>query len=202
MSSNAVRTLVVDPSSFVRQGVRRCLEEGGYPILGEAENLDEALELVYALQPNLSVLGAGWDEMALAVARALKPRASQMKLILLSPLWADELFQVDAAASGIDALMQHTDSHQACWAILKEVLAGRILFPREILAAAFQPLELGERERAVLKLWAEGQADNAIAEELGITRNTARTHARNILRKLQVHDRPTAVRRARRRGLM
>jgi len=61
---------------------------------------------------------------------------------------------------------------------------------------------LTSRERDVLSRIAKGQSDIEIAEKLFISRDTAKTHARNILRKLGVSSRLAAVAVARREKLV
>ena len=60
---------------------------------------------------------------------------------------------------------------------------------------------LTEREREVLDLIAQGRNNEAIADELVISRKTVRNHVSNILNKLQVADRAQAIVRARQAGL-
>jgi DNA-binding NarL/FixJ family response regulator len=60
---------------------------------------------------------------------------------------------------------------------------------------------LTPREREILALIAEGLRDREIAERLFLTENTAKTHVRNILRKLDARNRMEAVTRFRRGDL-
>ena len=58
------------------------------------------------------------------------------------------------------------------------------------------------REREVLDLLVEGLSTTAIADRLGVSKNTVRTHVASVLRKLRVHDRGNAVRSAAPLGLV
>ncbi|MGH3993165.1 MAG: response regulator transcription factor, partial [Pseudonocardiaceae bacterium] len=53
------------------------------------------------------------------------------------------------------------------------------------------------RERAVLMCLVEGRRQTEIAEELGLSTNTVRTHTNKIFTKLGVHSRLEAVTAAR-----
>lgn len=57
------------------------------------------------------------------------------------------------------------------------------------------------REREVLTLLTRGLSSQEIADDLSISRNTARNHIQRILQKLQVHSRLEAVTFALRNGL-
>lgn len=60
---------------------------------------------------------------------------------------------------------------------------------------------LTERERDVLRALVRGLAYKQVADELGLSIDTVRTHIRGIYRKLQVHSVAEAVSRAIREGL-
>ena len=61
---------------------------------------------------------------------------------------------------------------------------------------------LSERELEVLRLLGTSLSSAEISTELNITTSTARTHIKNIYRKLDVHRRMEAVQRARDLGLI
>ena len=62
--------------------------------------------------------------------------------------------------------------------------------------------DLTDREREVLALLAQGLSTNDIARSLSITSSTVRNHIRNVLQKLQVHNRLEAVVYALKHGLV
>jgi two-component system nitrate/nitrite response regulator NarL len=62
--------------------------------------------------------------------------------------------------------------------------------------------QLTAREVEVLQLLAEGASSGRIAEQLGVSPNTVRTHVQGILSKLQVHSRLEAAAFAVRLGLV
>jgi LuxR family maltose regulon positive regulatory protein len=55
---------------------------------------------------------------------------------------------------------------------------------------------LTEREIEVLRLYAAGLTNEAIAHRLYVSRNTVKWYAKNIYRKLDVHSRAEALSRA------
>ena len=62
--------------------------------------------------------------------------------------------------------------------------------------------ELSDREISVLRLLAKGVTTTAVAEQLHISRTTVNNHIQHILRKLDVHTRLEAIRRAEHAGLI
>lgn len=67
-------------------------------------------------------------------------------------------------------------------------------------ARALQPLT--QREREVLQCMVDGLSRNEIAELLGMSPNTVRTHVQNVLHKFGVHSSLRAVALARQAGLV
>jgi LuxR family maltose regulon positive regulatory protein len=62
--------------------------------------------------------------------------------------------------------------------------------------------ELTAREAAVLVLLPSGLSAREIGQELGVSRNTIKTHSKNLYRKLGANDRRQAVARGRELGLL
>jgi DNA-binding CsgD family transcriptional regulator len=62
-------------------------------------------------------------------------------------------------------------------------------------------LGLSRREAEVLRCVAHGRSVDEVAAELGVGRETVRTHLQQIYRKLGVNDRAGAVAKAWREGL-
>jgi DNA-binding NarL/FixJ family response regulator len=61
---------------------------------------------------------------------------------------------------------------------------------------------LTPREKTVLTLMERGLTAKAVADELGISWDTARDHIQNVIEKLDAHSKPEAVFRARQLGLL
>lgn len=88
------------------------------------------------------------------------------------------------------------------------VVTGTGLAPEQattLIASSRAPAretELSDREVSVLKLLAKGVTTTAVAEQLHISRATVNNHIQHILRKLNVHTRLEAIRRAEHAGLI
>jgi LuxR family maltose regulon positive regulatory protein len=140
-------------------------------------------------------------DSALSVATSvLQNTPAEAAQILLTggpelwPLWQWLLAQEARNEHGESALLEQIKRVQA----LYRRKFGDELKDYTHAAAAEEdlPEDLSEREAQVLRLLAQGQSSRQVAESLVITYNTARTHIRNIYRKLDVHSRLEAVQRA------
>jgi two-component system NarL family response regulator len=84
-------------------------------------------------------------------------------------------------------------------------VAGRAPVSPELHAAlaAHGPGDaVSPREREILRLFARGHGNKAIAEALGISENTVRFHIKSVFEKLGVSDRAHAVAVAIQRGIL
>ena len=63
-------------------------------------------------------------------------------------------------------------------------------------------IELTPREFEILHLIAAGLSNKAIQENLMLSKNTVRTHIKNLYSKLGVHSRTQAIHQARKNGLI
>lgn len=115
---------------------------------------------------------------------------------------SNHLFQVDSATCGIDALVRRRISGEQLWEVLRDLLSGRVMFSRDVFDDGKYPVKLSNRELEVLRLWADDRSDREIADNLTLSLNTVRTHARNILSKLHVSKRQDAIQRIRRLGMI
>lgn len=91
--------------------------------------------------------------------------------------------------------------------LLQRLLAGERHFPlamprRAASSAAAAPVQLTERQRAVLQGLARGRTSRAIAEELGIAERTVKDHLAVLYGRLDAGSRAEAVARAAALGLL
>ncbi|MBI4197814.1 MAG: response regulator transcription factor [Chloroflexi bacterium] len=144
------------------------------------EALEALAEVGDAGPPVLALVGesANAAEAWAAGARGLLPREAS----------------VEAIAAAIVALAQGL-------AVLAPDLTSAVVAPR-ITGAAPLPEELTPREQQVLALLAEGLANKAIANRLGISDHTVKFHINAIMGKLGAQSRTEAVVLATRLGLV
>ena len=108
--------------------------------------------------------------------------------------------------TGAVGLLSRQTDLAALQTIIREVGAGRTPCGLEEssleIPTTAQLGSLTERERDILHLISAGLANNGIADKLGISANTVRTHVQNILAKLGVSNRLAASALARQAGLL
>lgn len=108
---------------------------------------------------------------------------------------------------GVAGILTEDDDFTDLMYALHQAQRGKLVFPARLTrhqSAADEASDpvLTPREMEVLEHLAQGRPELEAANTLFITRQTFRTHIRNILRKLGVHSRMAAVLKASQIGLI
>jgi DNA-binding NarL/FixJ family response regulator len=215
-----IRVLLVDDHAMVRRGMRDFLTlHDNLEIIGEASDGAGAIEQADALLPDVVVMDLlmpGVDGIE-ATAR-IKQAHPEIEIVAITSFLEEAriVAALEAGASGF--LLKDAEADELAAAIraaasgevqLDPAVAG-IVARRMRTATGARPGggadpdpigSLTSRERDVLGGVARGLANRTIAEELGITERTARTHVSNILAKLGLSSRTQAALLAVQHGL-
>jgi two-component system, NarL family, nitrate/nitrite response regulator NarL len=116
----------------------------------------------------------------------------------------------DALASGARAVLFRDASPDRIAAALRAAASGLVALDEGLAGWLRPPAELTQapaggltpREAEVLALLAEGLANKAIAQRLGVSERTAKFHVESILGKLGAESRSEAIVLAARRGMI
>jgi DNA-binding NarL/FixJ family response regulator len=200
---------VADGHSLFRESVIVVLRgEHDLAIVADARDGDHLAAEISAAKPDVAILDLnlpGCD--GVQAVRLVKERAPDCKILALADREDQRalLEVVEAGASGYLTkdcpLAELIDATRA-------VARGEIVIPRWMLGTLLSHLvrrrrerdealrrmsRLTRREREVLALLTDGADNEAIAERLFISPETARTHVQNLLGKLEVHSRLEAA---------
>lgn len=207
-----IRILIADDHAVVRKGLSMILAlEDDFEIVGEAVNAEEAVRMGVALAPDLVLLdrmmpGSTGPE----VVSALKQRTPESRILLLTGTEVDESV-IRIVEAGVDGYaLKDIDPGELKRAIRMVAAGETYLHPQvsRILMSAItrsgKPKGVGltPRETEVLRLMATPSTYRAIAEQLSISEETVRSHAKNLLAKLGQPNRAQAVLYAVRIGLI
>ena len=205
-----IRVLIADDHSVVRQGLRMFLSlDPEIEIAGEAMTGEEALRLAREHRPDVVLMDLLMPGMGgVAATRAMRAEMPDIEVIALTSVLEDEVVTGAIRAGAIGYVLKNTEADELRQAI-KSAAAGQVHLSPEAAARLVRevqipgsPEALTERETAVLRLVAKGQANKQVARELGIGEQTVKTHVSNILGKLQLQSRTQAALYAVDRGLV
>ena len=196
-----MRTLIVDDQRLFAEVIEVTVSALGMEVLGVAADAAGALEAVERLQPELVLLELDLpDRDGIQTAQEILETFPGTRVVALTGL-DDGTTERDALRAGCTDFITKRAPMVEFARILTGLADGRDM-PRRIAhgtSAAgsdrIDPLarQLTRRELEVLGLLALGTPSSSIAERMGVTPNTVRTHVQGILTKLQVHSRLEAV---------
>lgn len=215
VEARPTRVLITHEIKLFAEVLRVALSErAGLEVLPTIPLLSQAVRVARQSRPQVILMdieGRSADGLAvLTELRSAVPEAAV--LVITSSVDAATLSAaVSAGASGY--LTMETDMAEVVEAI-RSIAAGKVVLSGRRLEALIRHLAqrsattkacdglLTDREQDVLALLVAGLSTKAIADQLGVSQNTARTHIQNVLTKLNVHSRLEAAARALREHLV
>jgi DNA-binding NarL/FixJ family response regulator len=214
-----IRVLVADDQAAVREGFAALIEaQENMVVAGQASNGREAVDLARRVFPHVILMDIrmpGLDGLEATRLICADPTLERTRVLVLTTFDLDEYVYTALRSGASGFLLKDTPRRELLHAI-EVIAAGDALISPKItrrLIAEFAarrdpkaPLpalaELTDRERDILLLVARGRSTDEIAGRLVISPLTAKSHVRNILRKLDCHDRAGLVAIAYESGLI
>lgn len=199
--SNTIRVMLVDDHAVVRSGLSAFLMVNpDLELVGEAEDGQQAVLRAGLLQPDVILMDLMMPVMdGIAATQAIKRQYPAMQIIALTSFQEDELVQGALRAGAVGYLMKDVTARELAAAI-RAAKAGKMTLSPEAAQALVRATQqaqeteaLTEREREVLKLMVEGLNNAEIADRLVVSLSTVKYHISNILGKLGVDNRVSAV---------
>ncbi len=195
----SLRLLIFEDNDTLRQSLVTILELGDEAeIAGDFPNATEAVEAVMALRPDAVIMDIdmpGTD--GITAVRLIKEARPETAIIMYTQFEDDEKLFASLCAGADGYLLKKTSPLRLHEAIRDAMEGGAPMSPsiaRKVLQSFHKrgvPFEvkyqLTPREQEILALLPKGYSVKLIAHGLSITFETARSHLRNIYRKLHVN---------------
>ena len=211
--SDPIRILIADDHQLVRQGFRALLSvKEGIEIVGQAADGDEAVQLVRSLEPDIILMDLIMPKKTgIEATREIKAEYPDAKVLIITSFAEDENIFKAIKAGALGYLLKDSSPQDLLTAI-NDVYQGKMSLHPNIAMKLVDELNrppegvvtdepLTEREVEVLKLVAQGQSNQDIAEKLVVSERTVGAHVSNILGKLHLANRTQAALYALRTGL-
>jgi DNA-binding NarL/FixJ family response regulator len=207
--------MLVDDQELLRTGFRMVLQsQPDIEIVAEAGDGAQALEVLSAVEVDVVLMDVRMPrldgvEATRRICDPQTPLASRPKVLILTTFDLDE-YAFSALKAGASGFLLKDVPPVELVAAIRAVSSGEAVvaptttrrmidrFTAVLPAAAGPKLtpeleRLTEREREVLLLVAQGLSNGEIAERLGLSEATVKTHVGRILTKLDLRDRVQAV---------
>jgi DNA-binding NarL/FixJ family response regulator len=195
------RIIVADDHPIFRQGLIRSIQEaGGFDVVAEAADGQQALELIDALKPEIAVVDISMPVMdGLALVRTAAARALKCSFIMMT-MYREEEYLKESLELGVMGYLLKDSTSDDLIQCLRYVARGkRFVSPAmsDFLVSASRLLpnrteggaplqDLSASERRILKLIAANKTSKEIASTLNISFRTVQAHRAHICRKLHL----------------
>jgi DNA-binding NarL/FixJ family response regulator len=195
---------IVEDDPGIRSSLQRILREvPDMDLLAAFSNAEDALSELPGLMPSLVLMDINLPvKSGIECTQLLRAELPQTQVLMLTVYEdTDTIFKaLGAGASGY--LLKRSDPDEIIEAIRDVIAGGSPMtseIARKVVASFRQPAAspgfegLQKREEEILSLLSKGYLVKEIAEQLGLSVNTIKTHLRRIYEKLHVRSRTEAV---------
>ncbi|MFB7928339.1 response regulator [Streptomyces sp. NPDC056039] len=204
-----IRVFLLDDHEVVRRGLSDLLDaEPDIAVVGDAENVGQALARGPALRPDVAVLDVRLpDGDGITVCRELRSRMPRLACLMLTS-FDDEEALLDAIMAGASGYVLKQIKGSDLVSAVRTVASGRSMLdpettarlmrslradPSEEPAVAPELASLSPREREILALIGDGLTNREIGTKLYLSEKTVKNHISRLLAKLGVQRRVQAA---------
>jgi len=229
-SAASIRVLLADDHDILRQGLKMLLSmQQGMHVVGEARTGQEAVVMAQELLPDVVVMDITMPDMdGLEACQLIRNQQPATQVLMLTMHESEEYFLKALRMGAVGYLVKKAAPSDLQMAINSIAQGGAFLYPglakalirsyitsstfetqttrdhktmnTSKLAQALQVLT--PREIEILRLVAEGQTNQEIADRLTLSIKTVQTHRANMMEKLDLRDITQLVRFAIRYSLI
>jgi DNA-binding NarL/FixJ family response regulator len=198
-SGGPIRILLVDDQRLFRQSLKLLLEQDPrIEVVGEGQDGQEAVVLATELAPDIVLLDVELPGMTgPKAARLIHERLPETKILMLSVHDDDPQIRESLSAGASGYILKDAD-HREFIRIIKTMREGEAISSPFLVtpeAQAPSPLDsLTAREREILTHLSGAMGNKEIAEKVGLSPLTVKSHLQRIYAKLGVRTRAEAIR--------
>lgn len=215
-----IRVLLVDDQPLLRMGFQLVLEaQPDMTVVGESGEGAGAVELVAALVPDVVLMDVRMPGMdGIEATEQITRDHAASRVLILTTFDLDEYAFAALHAGAAGFLLKNVQPAELIAGIRTVAAGDGVVAPRLTrrlienftrhhssrpgIAGDPRLDRLTDREREVLIEMAKGRSNAEIADELGLSEATVKTHVSRILPKLGLRDRVQAVVLAYQTGLL
>ncbi len=202
-----IRAVLADDHTMFRQGLKEMLATNGIEVVGEAENGEEALELLKETLPDVLLLDVDMPVMGGREVLERLPEITPTPKVIIVTMFDEPHVVRELLRLGASAYLVKSASLEELLAAVHTALKGPeepheenvlLILPREALERLERGTaeKLSARELEILLLVARGMSNRQIAHALRLSEATVKRHLANLYPKIGVSSRSEATRKA------
>ena len=200
-----ISIIIIDDHSIVREGIRMIIEnDDDLKVVGEADNMPEALRQVALKKPDIVLLDLDMDKvLSLDSIDEIFSASKDSRILILTGVVDEELHK-RAILEGARGIILKQQAGTILLKAIKKVYQGEVWIDRSLTAKLLEEANkikqqnreaqkkigtLTAREFEIIKLIAEGLINKEIARRLFVNEKTIRNHLTVIYHKLELTNR-------------
>ncbi|MCU1352724.1 MAG: response regulator transcription factor [Acidimicrobiales bacterium] len=208
-----IRVLLVDDHVMMAESLRLILDcAADIEVVGSAANAHDGIAAAVRLRPDVVLMDYALPDVdGVTAAAQIAQERPATSVVVLTASGDDERLALRAMAAGCSGFLGKNGSVNDLLATVRAAHAGEAVIAPSMLARLVPRLDRGyahvgdslsRRELEVIAVMAKGGSATQIADDLTISRNTARKHVQNVIHKLGAHSKLEAVLIAVREGVI
>ncbi len=208
----SLRIAIFDDNKNILQSISMLLgTEPDFEIVGMYSNVLDCIQNIKTSNPDIILMDIEMPGMTGIEAVQLVKKQFPNILVLMQTVFEDDDRVFDSICAGASGYILKNDINNTLVNAIKEMqfggspmspsIARKVLLKMQEHAADIRPKEIPDynltgREKEVLTCVTEGLSYKMVADKLGISYETVRTHVKNIYEKLHVASVSEAVAKA------
>ncbi len=207
-----MRVLIVDDHPVTRDGLRTAFGTAeDVDVVGEASSGEEAIRAVEENRPEVVFMDVRMPGMnGIQATRLIKERHPDTKVILFT-IDESRASVAEAIQAGVSGYLLKDAGIDELVNAARQAMQGKAVIHPSLTQAFIEEVQLVDRppgaplsprEIEILQKIAYGATTKEVADQLGISFHTVKTHLERIFEKLGANDRAQAVAIAIRQGLV
>lgn len=203
------RVFLIDDDETTRNAYTTIINSTAqFKVVGSFSNCEDAIKSITKLKPEIVLMDIGLPHMnGIDGTRAIYRHDPKIQIVIVTA--HDESSIVfEALKAGAVGYISKSFNLTELLSALQEIDRGGAPMSSKIARMVVNDFHLNkfspltERESFILNKMAQGKSYTQIAAEANISRDTAKTHIKNIYRRLQVNKKSDAIHVGRRQKLI
>ncbi len=198
------RVLIVEDDSEIRSSFTMIVDSSqNFTVVNGYSNCEDAIKHLHTDKPDIVLmdveLPGGMN--GIKGTKIIKEKSPKSDIIMVT-VYEDSEMVYEALKSGASGYITKSANYMELLSALDEITRGGAPMSSKIARMVIDNFHLNpntpltKRETEILQLISEGKTYTQISEELFISKETSKTHIKNIYSKLQVRSKSEAIARA------
>lgn len=198
------RVLIIEDDPEIRHSFEVIVNSSqNFQVINTYSNCEAAIKHLAGDRPEIALMDVGLPGGMNGIqgTKVIKEKSPTTEIVMVT-VYEDSELVFEALKSGASGYITKSANYQELLAALEEIVRGGAPMSSKIARMVIANFHvnpnspLTRRETEILSLIAEGKTYTQISEELFISKETSKTHIKNIYSKLQVKCKSEAIAKA------